>query len=26
VLEAQNFENRMLRAYIKDWPGEENPS
>jgi CBS domain-containing protein len=25
VLEAQNFENRMLRAYIKDWPGEENP-
>ena len=26
VLEAQNFENRMLMAYIKDWPGEENPS
>ena len=26
VLEAQNFEIRMLRAYIKDWPGEENPS
>jgi CBS domain-containing protein len=26
VLEAQNFENRMLRAYIKDWPGEENSS
>jgi len=23
VLEAQGFENRMLKAYIRDWPGEE---
>ncbi|NCX62724.1 MAG: CBS domain-containing protein, partial [Betaproteobacteria bacterium] len=22
VLEAQSFENRMLKAYIKDWPTE----
>ena len=22
VLEAQGFENRMLKAYIRDWPGE----
>jgi CBS domain-containing protein len=22
VLEAQSFENRMLKAYIRDWPGE----
>lgn len=21
VLEAQSFENRMLKAYIRDWPG-----
>jgi len=20
VLEAQSFENRMLKAYIRDWP------
>jgi len=24
VVEAQNFENQMLKAYIRDWPGEEN--
>jgi CBS domain-containing protein len=23
VLEEQNFENRMLKNYIKNWPGEE---
>ena len=23
VLEAQNFENKMLKAYIRDWPTEE---
>lgn len=23
VLEAQSFENRMLKAYIRDWPSEE---
>ncbi|MGS0743305.1 CBS domain-containing protein [Glaciimonas sp. GG7] len=22
VLEAQGFENKMLKAYIRDWPGE----
>jgi CBS domain-containing protein len=22
VLEAQGFENRMLKAYIRDWPAE----
>jgi CBS domain-containing protein len=22
MLEAQNFENRMLKAYIRDWPAE----
>jgi CBS domain-containing protein len=22
VLEAQGFENRMLKAYIRDWPGD----
>lgn len=24
VLEAQSFENRMLKAYIRDWPQEDN--
>ena len=24
VLEERNFENRMLKGYIKDWPAEEN--
>ncbi len=23
VFEAQNFENKMLKAYIRDWPTEE---
>ncbi len=23
VVDAQNFENRMLKAYIKDWPEED---
>ncbi|MET0266811.1 MAG: CBS domain-containing protein [Duganella sp.] len=23
VLEAQSFENRMLKAYIRDWPGDQ---
>ena len=23
VLEAQSFENKMLKAYIRDWPVEE---
>ncbi len=23
VVEAQNFENKMLKAYIRDWPEEE---
>jgi CBS domain-containing protein len=25
VLEEKNFENKMLKAYIKDWPEEEAP-
>jgi CBS domain-containing protein len=24
VLEERNFENRMLKGYIKNWPAEEN--
>ena len=24
VLEERNFENRMLKGYIKDWPAPEN--
>jgi hypothetical protein len=23
VVESQDFENRMLKAYIRDWPVEE---
>ncbi|MEO7852888.1 MAG: CBS domain-containing protein [Rubrivivax sp.] len=23
VVEGQDFENRMLKAYIRDWPGED---
>jgi hypothetical protein len=23
VVEGQDFENRMLKAYIRDWPVEE---
>ncbi len=26
VLDAQGFENKMLKAYIRDWPVEENNS
>lgn len=26
VVDAQDFENRMLKAYIRDWPGDETPS
>ena len=25
VVDSQNFENRMLKAYIRDWPVEEVP-
>ncbi|MDP1525127.1 MAG: CBS domain-containing protein [Rhodocyclaceae bacterium] len=25
VLEEQNFENRMLKAYIRDWPDGQEP-
>lgn len=24
VVDSQNFENRMLKAYIRDWPNEED--
>ena len=24
VVDGQNFENKMLKAYIRDWPGEED--
>ncbi len=26
VVDAQNFENKMLKAYIRDWPEEEEPA
>jgi len=26
VVDAQNFENRMLKAYIRDWPEEDEPA
>ena len=26
VLEEQSFENRMLKAYIRDWPEEKSPA
>lgn len=26
VVEAQDFENRMLKAYIRDWPVDEAPA
>jgi hypothetical protein len=26
VVDSQNFENKMLKAYIRDWPEEEAPS
>ncbi len=25
VVDGQDFENRMLKAYIRDWPLEDNP-
>jgi CBS domain-containing protein len=25
VVDSQNFENQMLKAYIRDWPSEEAP-
>lgn len=25
VVDAQNFENQMLKAYIRDWPEEDDP-
>ena len=24
VVDSQNFENKMLKAYIRDWPAEQN--
>ena len=26
VVDSQDFENRMLKAYIRDWPVEDEPS
>ena len=26
VVDSQDFENRMLKAYIRDWPGEDESS
>jgi CBS domain-containing protein len=26
VVDSQNFENQMLKAYIRDWPGEDQAS
>lgn len=26
VVDSQNFENKMLKAYIRDWPEEETPA
>ena len=26
VVDAQDFENRMLKAYIRDWPEKESPA
>jgi CBS domain-containing protein len=26
VVDGQDFENRMLKAYIRDWPVEEDPA
>jgi hypothetical protein len=23
VVDSQNFENKMLKAYIRDWPSED---
>jgi CBS domain-containing protein len=26
VVDSQNFENKMLKAYIRDWPAEDESS
>ncbi|MEI7786672.1 MAG: CBS domain-containing protein [Betaproteobacteria bacterium] len=26
VVDSQNFENKLLKAYIRDWPGEDQAS
>jgi CBS domain-containing protein len=26
VVDSQNFENKLLKAYIRDWPGEDEAS
>lgn len=26
VVDSQNFENKMLKAYIRDWPAEDEPA
>ncbi len=26
VVDSQNFENKMLKAYIRDWPDGQNPA
>jgi CBS domain-containing protein len=26
VVDSQNFENQMLKAYIRDWPEGESPA
>jgi CBS domain-containing protein len=26
VVDSQNFENKMLKAYIRDWPAEDTPA
>jgi len=26
VVDSQNFENQMLKAYIRDWPAEDDPA
>jgi CBS domain-containing protein len=26
VVDSQNFENKMLKAYIRDWPAEDAPT
>jgi CBS domain-containing protein len=26
VVDSQNFENKMLKAYIRDWPEDEKPA
>ena len=26
VVDSQNFENKLLKAYIRDWPESETPA